>query len=239
MSFSLDPTMKHQIDGMVRDLCSEFAGQFERAQIEEVMNNSVERVVETATVFDFVPLMAYRHTRRASERDQARPTPRRPGSLGCRVRQPQRRGARPDRGRAHDTAFGQPCCRSFGWNRGPRSDRPSPASRDRRAGRRPRSGVRPPGHRRGATRGRCDRDNGSQRWGDRHTTRRSTRGLASRRPDRCSDRRNPAGPRRHRTPRHGAAERTRRTDESPRARRRRAIGWRHSGRTALVSANNP
>ena len=63
MSFSLDPTMKHQIDGMVRDLCSEFAGQFERAQIEEVMNDSVERVVETATVFDFVPLMAYRFTR--------------------------------------------------------------------------------------------------------------------------------------------------------------------------------
>jgi len=63
MSFSLDPTMKHQIDGMVRDLCFEFAGQFDRRQIEEVMNDSVARVVETATVFDFVPLMAYRFTR--------------------------------------------------------------------------------------------------------------------------------------------------------------------------------
>jgi arsenate reductase len=63
MSVSLDPTMKHQIDGMVRDLCSEFAGRFERQQIEHVMNDSVERVVDTATVFDFVPLMAYRFAR--------------------------------------------------------------------------------------------------------------------------------------------------------------------------------
>lgn len=63
MSASLDPTMKHQIDGMVRDLCSEFAGQFDPQQIENVMNDSVERVLDTATVFDFVPLMAYRFAR--------------------------------------------------------------------------------------------------------------------------------------------------------------------------------
>lgn len=63
MSWSLDPTMKHQIDGMVRDLCSEFAGQFDRSQIENVMNDSVRRVLESARVFDFVPLMAYRFTR--------------------------------------------------------------------------------------------------------------------------------------------------------------------------------
>ena len=55
--------MKRQVDGMVRDLCSEFAGQFDRPQIEEVMNDSVDRVVEAARVFDFVPLMAYRFTR--------------------------------------------------------------------------------------------------------------------------------------------------------------------------------
>ena len=63
MKFSLDPTMQHQIDRNVDDLCAEFAGSFERRQIQEVMNDSVERFVETASVFDFVPLMAYRFTR--------------------------------------------------------------------------------------------------------------------------------------------------------------------------------
>jgi arsenate reductase (thioredoxin) len=61
--FSLDPSMRHQIDLMVNDLCADFDGQFDRGQIEEVMDDSVERVVETATVFDFVPLMAFRFTR--------------------------------------------------------------------------------------------------------------------------------------------------------------------------------
>ena len=55
--------MKHQIDRMVGDLCSEYAGEFDRPQIEGVMDDSVDRVIETATVFDFVPLMAYRFTR--------------------------------------------------------------------------------------------------------------------------------------------------------------------------------
>jgi arsenate reductase len=63
MKISRDPTMQHQIEGMVRDLCSEFGGQFDRPQIEDMMNDSVERVLETATVLDFVPLMAYRFTR--------------------------------------------------------------------------------------------------------------------------------------------------------------------------------
>ncbi len=48
---------------MVKHLCAEFDGEFERAQIEEVMDDSVERVVQGATVFDFVPLMAYRFAR--------------------------------------------------------------------------------------------------------------------------------------------------------------------------------
>jgi hypothetical protein len=48
---------------MVSDLCSEFAGAFDRPAIEDVMSDSVDRVLETATVFDFVPLMAYRFTR--------------------------------------------------------------------------------------------------------------------------------------------------------------------------------
>jgi protein-tyrosine-phosphatase len=63
MSMSPDPATVHQIERMVDDLCSEFAGQFSRAQIEDVMSDSSARVLETATVYDFVPLMAYRFTR--------------------------------------------------------------------------------------------------------------------------------------------------------------------------------
>ena len=63
MSMSPDPATTHQIERMVDDLCSEFAGKFPRAQIQEVMNDSSARVLETATVFDFVPLMTYRFTR--------------------------------------------------------------------------------------------------------------------------------------------------------------------------------
>jgi arsenate reductase (thioredoxin) len=63
MNASLDPATQHQIDRMVNDLGLEFDEQFARAKIEKVMNDSLERVLETATVFDFVPLMAYRFTR--------------------------------------------------------------------------------------------------------------------------------------------------------------------------------
>ena len=42
---SLDPTMERQTERMVGDLCSEFAGRFERSQIEQVMSDSVERVL--------------------------------------------------------------------------------------------------------------------------------------------------------------------------------------------------
>jgi protein-tyrosine-phosphatase len=48
---------------MVKHLCTDFDGRFERSQIEEIMNDSVQRIVQDATVFDFVPLMAYRFTR--------------------------------------------------------------------------------------------------------------------------------------------------------------------------------
>lgn len=63
MKLTLDSAMQHQVKRMVDDLCTEFAGDFARSRIEEVMNDSVARVIETATVFDFVPLMAYRFTR--------------------------------------------------------------------------------------------------------------------------------------------------------------------------------
>lgn len=63
MSSSIDPATEHQIERMVDDLCTEFAGQFPRSQIEEVIQDSVDRILMTARVFDFVPLMAYRFTR--------------------------------------------------------------------------------------------------------------------------------------------------------------------------------
>lgn len=62
MNASLDPALKHQIDRMVDDLCTEFAGDFPRPQIEEIMADSVERIIETARIYDFMPLMAYRFT---------------------------------------------------------------------------------------------------------------------------------------------------------------------------------
>ncbi len=62
MNVSLDPATQHQIERMVDDLCSEFAGDFPRLQIEDVMADSVERITETARIHDFIPLMAYRFT---------------------------------------------------------------------------------------------------------------------------------------------------------------------------------
>ena len=63
MKASLDPVMRQQIKRGVDDLCSDFAGQFDRRQVEQVMNDSVEQVAGSARLFDFVPLMAYRFTR--------------------------------------------------------------------------------------------------------------------------------------------------------------------------------
>jgi arsenate reductase (thioredoxin) len=63
VNMPLDPGTQHQCERMVADLCTEFAGAFDRPQVEEMMSDSVDRVLETATVFDFVPLMAYRFTR--------------------------------------------------------------------------------------------------------------------------------------------------------------------------------
>lgn len=63
MQLSVDPTMKRQIERNVDHLCAEFAAQFDRPQIEVVMDDSVQRVLDTAKVPDFVPLMAYRFTR--------------------------------------------------------------------------------------------------------------------------------------------------------------------------------
>ncbi len=78
MDVSLDPVTRHKIDRIVDGLCREFGGQFDRPQIEAVMADSVERLMESARVFDHVPLMASRFTRerlraigRASGQDDA------------------------------------------------------------------------------------------------------------------------------------------------------------------------
>jgi arsenate reductase (thioredoxin) len=63
MKASLDPATEHLLERMVDDLCSEFGEHFTRPQIEEVLDDSVERIAETARIFDFVPLMAYRFAR--------------------------------------------------------------------------------------------------------------------------------------------------------------------------------
>jgi protein-tyrosine-phosphatase len=63
MSSSLNPAIKQQLDWMVKHLCGEFDGTFDRPQIQEVMDDSVQRIVQGATVFDYVPLLAYRFTR--------------------------------------------------------------------------------------------------------------------------------------------------------------------------------
>ena len=63
MNAPRDPVLQHQVGRMVDDLCAEFGEQFDRRHIDEIMNDSFERVMDTATVFEFVPLMAYRFTR--------------------------------------------------------------------------------------------------------------------------------------------------------------------------------
>jgi arsenate reductase (thioredoxin) len=63
MTLSLDTAANHKIEGMANDLCSEFDGVFDRAKIEEVMNDSVQQILETAQVLDFVPLMSHRFAR--------------------------------------------------------------------------------------------------------------------------------------------------------------------------------
>ena len=68
-----DEPTRQKIDWMVGELCSEFADQFSRAQITEVMDDSVERLMADAKVMEYLPLIAYRFARerlRAIDRAQ-------------------------------------------------------------------------------------------------------------------------------------------------------------------------
>jgi hypothetical protein len=206
---SIDPTMQHQCERMVADLCAEFAGEFDRPQIEEVMSDSVDRVLETATVFDYVPLMAYRFTR---ERLNAIRRARGEDSQGALdvvfVSLSGRPGA--DRGRTHHETGRPPRFCPLGRNRGARRNRSASPNHHRGNRARPRRAVRPTGHRRGAARRRRDRHHGPQRRRHRHPRRRATRGPAHRRPDRRTDRGGTTGALGHRVPRPGAPDRARR-----------------------------
>ena len=59
----LDSVTQHKIEWMIDSLCGEFDGSFTREEIVDAMNDSVARLAGSATVLDFVPLMAQRFTR--------------------------------------------------------------------------------------------------------------------------------------------------------------------------------
>jgi protein-tyrosine-phosphatase len=63
MSDLLDWGTQHQIDVSIDQLCAEFDGRFARPLVVEIMNDSVARLAETATVTRFLPVLAYRFTR--------------------------------------------------------------------------------------------------------------------------------------------------------------------------------
>jgi arsenate reductase (thioredoxin) len=59
----MDPATKQKIAHMVDELCTEYAGQFDRNEIDDLMDDSVSRLTRSASVFEFLPLIAYRLTR--------------------------------------------------------------------------------------------------------------------------------------------------------------------------------
>jgi arsenate reductase (thioredoxin) len=74
---TVDPVTQHQVDARADELIAEFAPAFEARTIREMMADSVARLAETATVGNFLPLLAYRMTKerlRASERVAHRDT---------------------------------------------------------------------------------------------------------------------------------------------------------------------
>jgi protein-tyrosine-phosphatase len=60
---SLDPHTRYKLDTMIAELEREFGTEFERARIEELTNDSVERLSAAAVVAEFLPILAYRYTR--------------------------------------------------------------------------------------------------------------------------------------------------------------------------------
>ena len=61
----LDSTTRLKLDRMLDTLLDEFGGCVDHDRIEQLMSESVEEITAGATVFDFVPLFAYRADARA------------------------------------------------------------------------------------------------------------------------------------------------------------------------------
>jgi hypothetical protein len=59
----VDPVTQHHVAEMVDRLVGEFGDRFERAQIEELMADSLGQLAGPAQVPDFLPVLAYRFTR--------------------------------------------------------------------------------------------------------------------------------------------------------------------------------
>ena len=77
MSAPLDHDTRRAVERIVDALSAEFATDFDRAQVEEVVDDSVRRLLATARVYDFLPLMVSRFSRerlralrRATEHDR-------------------------------------------------------------------------------------------------------------------------------------------------------------------------
>lgn len=63
MHYDVSEAQNTRIRGFIDSLCREFDGRFERSEIESLMSDSLSRLDASATVGEFVPLMAYRFTR--------------------------------------------------------------------------------------------------------------------------------------------------------------------------------
>jgi arsenate reductase (thioredoxin) len=63
MQAGVDPVTQHHVAEMVDRLVGEFGDRFERAQIEELMADSLGQLAGPAQVPDFLPVLAYRFTR--------------------------------------------------------------------------------------------------------------------------------------------------------------------------------
>lgn len=63
MPDQLDPELQSKVDWMMEELTGEFGSSFSREQIRGVVDDSLDRMLKTASVRQFVPLMAYRFSR--------------------------------------------------------------------------------------------------------------------------------------------------------------------------------
>ena len=180
MALALDQNARQKIAWMVEELPSEFDGEFDGRQIEELMADSVARLAETAAVVDFIPLMAYRFTR---ERLNALTRATAGDSQGewDVVFVSLSGGGRGQIAAALTTLLSENrvSVHSAGTAAHGQMD-PGVRTIIAELGIDPDEAFARPIHRRGAAHGRRDRHDGPQRRRDRPAARRPTRGLANR-----------------------------------------------------------